>query len=101
MRAFAGSALVISHDRWFLDRIATHILAFEGDSQVFGMPALKHSPISKCDCLNASQSSKVQDNRRQACTRVLQQCCRRALVDGQDPAVVYLLLGQRNRKSHG
>ena len=31
---FAGCALVISHDRWFLDRIATHILAFEGDSQV-------------------------------------------------------------------
>ena len=31
---FAGSALVISHDRWFLDRIATHILAFEGDSRV-------------------------------------------------------------------
>ena len=29
---FAGSVLVISHDRWFLDRIATHILAFEGDS---------------------------------------------------------------------
>ena len=31
---FAGSVLVISHDRWFLDRIATHILAFEGDSQL-------------------------------------------------------------------
>ncbi len=31
---FAGSALVVSHDRWFLDRIATHILAFEGDSRV-------------------------------------------------------------------
>ena len=31
---FPGSAIVISHDRWFLDRIATHILAFEGDSQV-------------------------------------------------------------------
>ena len=31
---FPGSAVVISHDRWFLDRIATHILAFEGDSQV-------------------------------------------------------------------
>ena len=30
---FAGSAVVISHDRWFLDRVATHILAFEGDSQ--------------------------------------------------------------------
>jgi sulfate-transporting ATPase len=31
---FAGCALVVSHDRWFLDRIATHIMAFEGDSQV-------------------------------------------------------------------
>ena len=31
---FAGSALVVSHDRWFLDRVCTHILAFEGDSQV-------------------------------------------------------------------
>jgi len=31
---FAGCAVVISHDRWFLDRIATHILAFEGDSKV-------------------------------------------------------------------
>ncbi|SFW30560.1 energy-dependent translational throttle protein EttA [Nitrosovibrio sp. Nv17] len=34
LQEFAGSVLVISHDRWFLDRIATHILAFEGDSQV-------------------------------------------------------------------
>ena len=34
LEAFAGCAVVISHDRWFLDRIATHILAFEGDSQV-------------------------------------------------------------------
>jgi len=33
--SFAGCAVVISHDRWFLDRIATHILAFEGDSQLF------------------------------------------------------------------
>jgi ATPase subunit of ABC transporter with duplicated ATPase domains len=31
--SFAGCAVVISHDRWFLDRIATHILAFEGDSR--------------------------------------------------------------------
>jgi ATPase subunit of ABC transporter with duplicated ATPase domains len=31
---FAGCAIVVSHDRWFLDRIATHILAFEGDSEV-------------------------------------------------------------------
>jgi energy-dependent translational throttle protein EttA len=34
LEAFAGCAVVISHDRWFLDRIATHILAFEGESQV-------------------------------------------------------------------
>ena len=32
---FAGCAVVISHDRWFLDRIATHILAFEGEGQVY------------------------------------------------------------------
>jgi len=32
--AFAGCAMIISHDRWFLDRVATHVLAFEGDSQV-------------------------------------------------------------------
>ena len=34
LEEFAGNAIVVSHDRWFLDRIATHILAFEGDSQV-------------------------------------------------------------------
>jgi sulfate-transporting ATPase len=32
--SFAGCAMVISHDRWFLDRICTHIMAFEGDSKV-------------------------------------------------------------------
>ena len=32
--AFAGCAVVISHDRWFLDRVCTHVLAFEGESQV-------------------------------------------------------------------
>jgi ATPase subunit of ABC transporter with duplicated ATPase domains len=35
---FGGCAVVISHDRWFLDRICTHILAFEGDSQVYFYP---------------------------------------------------------------
>ena len=34
LESFPGCAVVISHDRWFLDRIATHVLAFEGDSQV-------------------------------------------------------------------
>ncbi|MFZ1402577.1 MAG: energy-dependent translational throttle protein EttA [Anaerolineae bacterium] len=38
IEGFAGSVLVISHDRWFLDRVATHILAFENDSQVFWYP---------------------------------------------------------------
>ena len=36
--AFGGCAVVISHDRWFLDRVATHILAFEGDGEVFFYP---------------------------------------------------------------
>jgi ATP-binding cassette ChvD family protein len=35
---FAGCAVVVAHDRWFLDRVATHILAFEGDSQVHWFP---------------------------------------------------------------
>jgi energy-dependent translational throttle protein EttA len=39
---FAGSVLVISHDRWFLDRIATHILAFEGDSKAVLFPGNYH-----------------------------------------------------------
>jgi ATPase subunit of ABC transporter with duplicated ATPase domains len=34
LESFAGCAIVVSHDRWFLDRIVTHILAFEGDSQI-------------------------------------------------------------------
>ncbi len=35
LESFAGCAVIISHDRWFLDRICTHILAFEGNSEVF------------------------------------------------------------------
>lgn len=38
LEQFGGCAVVISHDRWFLDRIATHILAFEGDGKVFWFP---------------------------------------------------------------
>ena len=38
LESFAGCALIISHDRWFLDRVATHILAFESDSRVFWYP---------------------------------------------------------------
>ena len=35
INGFAGCVMVVSHDRWFLDRVCTHVLAFEGDSQVF------------------------------------------------------------------
>ncbi|HRG89330.1 MAG TPA: ABC transporter ATP-binding protein, partial [Chitinophagales bacterium] len=35
LESFAGCAVIISHDRWFLDRICTHILAFEGEGQVY------------------------------------------------------------------
>ena len=35
LETFAGCAVIISHDRWFLDRVATHIMAFEGDSKIF------------------------------------------------------------------
>ena len=35
LNAFAGCAVVVTHDRWFLDRVATHILAFEGDSRIY------------------------------------------------------------------
>jgi energy-dependent translational throttle protein EttA len=38
LQNFAGCAVIISHDRWFLDRVATHIMAFEGDSQVMWFP---------------------------------------------------------------
>jgi len=38
LEAYAGCVIVVSHDRWFLDRICTHILAFEGDSQIWWQP---------------------------------------------------------------
>jgi ATPase subunit of ABC transporter with duplicated ATPase domains len=38
LETFAGCAVIVAHDRWFLDRVATHILAFEGDSQVHWFP---------------------------------------------------------------
>ena len=47
---FAGCAVVISHDRWFLDRICTHILAFEGDSKVFYFQG-SYSEYEEIPCL--------------------------------------------------
>ncbi len=50
---FAGCAVVVSHDRWFLDRIATHILAFEGDSQItyFEGSYSDYEEFKKASCL--------------------------------------------------
>jgi ATP-binding cassette ChvD family protein len=45
---FAGCAMVVSHDRWFLDRVATHILAFEGDSAVHWWPGNYTSYLEDC-----------------------------------------------------
>ena len=46
---FAGCAVIISHDRWFLDRICTHILAFEGDSQAYFYDCLLYTSPSPRD----------------------------------------------------
>jgi ATPase subunit of ABC transporter with duplicated ATPase domains len=46
IESFAGCAVVISHDRWFLDRICTHILAFEGDSEVYFFEGRVHGEIA-------------------------------------------------------
>src|SRR5207249_8276970 len=59
---FAGCAVVISHDRWFLDRIATHILAFEGNSEVFwyeGNYQLYIEDLRKRKGLDADQPHRV------------------------------------------
>jgi len=60
---FAGCAVVISHDRWFLDRVCTHILAFEGDSQVYffegsfsEMKKIKRNVWEEISCQNESNT---------------------------------------------
>ena len=45
---FAGSAVIISHDRWFLDRICTHILAYEGDSKVYFFEGTYSAAKTRC-----------------------------------------------------
>jgi sulfate-transporting ATPase len=52
LESFAGCAVVISHDRWFLDRIATHILAFEGESEV-------HWSQGNCSEYEAARRAKL------------------------------------------
>lgn len=60
LEAFAGCAVVISHDRWFLDRICTHILAFEGNGEVFFFEgSYSEYEINKARVLAIQKSRKV------------------------------------------
>ena len=57
---FAGCAVVISHDRWFLDRICTHILAYEGNGQVYFFEAsYSEYEVSKCKRLGIEEPKRV------------------------------------------
>jgi ATPase subunit of ABC transporter with duplicated ATPase domains len=59
---FSGCAVVISHDRWFLDRVATHILAFEGDSEVVwfeGNYAAYHENLKMRKGVDADQPHRL------------------------------------------
>lgn len=59
LEAFAGCAVVISHDRWFLDRICTHILAFEGNGEVFFFEgSYSEYEINKARCLGDTEIKK-------------------------------------------
>ena len=59
---FAGCVLVVSHDRWFLDRIATHILAFEGDSSVVFFDG-NYSANTKPTAASASARTRITPHR--------------------------------------
>ena len=58
LEAFAGCAVVISHDRWFLDRICTHILAFEGNGEVFFEGSYSEYEINKARRLGDTEIKK-------------------------------------------
>ena len=60
LESFAGCAVVISHDRWFLDRICTHILAYEGDGQVFFFEgSYSEYEVNKCKRLGIEEPKRV------------------------------------------
>lgn len=60
LEAFAGCAVVISHDRWFLDRICTHILAFEGDGNVFFFDGnYSDYEVNKAKCLGIEEPKRI------------------------------------------
>ena len=60
LESFAGCAVVISHDRWFLDRICTHILAYEGDGQVYWFEgSYSEYEMNKCKRLGIEEPKRV------------------------------------------
>ena len=60
LESFAGCAVVISHDRWFLDRICTHILAYEGDGQVYWFEgSYSEYEVNKCKRLGIEEPKRV------------------------------------------
>ena len=60
LEAYAGCAVVISHDRWFLDRICTHILAYEGDGKVFFFEgSYSDYEVNKCKRLGIEEPKRV------------------------------------------
>lgn len=66
LQAFAGCAVIISHDRWFLDRVATHILAFEGDSSVYwfdGNFSQYHENLRQRKGVDAEQPHRIKYKR--------------------------------------
>ena len=66
LQAFAGCAVIISHDRWFLDRVATHILAFEGDSSVYwfdGNFSQYHENLKQRKGVDAEQPHRIKYKR--------------------------------------
>jgi ATPase subunit of ABC transporter with duplicated ATPase domains len=67
---FAGCAVVISHDRWFLDRIATHILAFEGNSEVVWFEGnYRTTPRTTTDERAPRSTSRIESGTRSWCIR--------------------------------
>ena len=60
LEAFAGCAVVISHDRWFLDRICTHILAYEGDGNVYWFEgSYSDYEVNKCKRLGIEEPKRI------------------------------------------
>ena len=85
---FAGCAVIISHDRWFLDRIATHILAFEGDSHVEWFEGnFQDYEADKMRRLGTDSTIPHADQVQEVLAH-LRHSCRSSTADGRSPTAV-------------